>query len=92
MDQEVNIRLAVFNWLTEQAMIHGDVLPRELLREGLEFQGEQVPLISPQGIFKPRIMDLPLTITTSPQFALRRRLQFQRLPPIPLSGHGSTSS
>lgn len=44
----------------------GDVLPREFLQKGFEFQGERVPLVAPQGIFKPRIMDLPLSITTTP--------------------------
>jgi putative restriction endonuclease len=46
--------------------IHGDVLPRSLLQEGFQFRGQRVPLVSPQGIFKPKIMDLPLTITTTP--------------------------
>ncbi len=66
MDQDLRIRLAAFQWLAEQVDIHGDVLPRKLLHEGFVFNGEKVPLISPQGIFKPHIMDLPLTITTSP--------------------------
>lgn len=66
MDRDLQIRLAAFQWLAEQTNIHGDVLTRDLLRQGLEFEGRQVPLISPQGIFKPQIMDLPLTIMTSP--------------------------
>jgi putative restriction endonuclease len=66
MDRDLQIRLAAFNWLAEQTDIHGDVLPRDLLRNGFEFEGQQIRLISPQGIFKPQVMDLPLTITTSP--------------------------
>jgi putative restriction endonuclease len=65
MDRDMMIRIAAFDWLTGQVDIQGDVLPRTLLQEGFEFQGQRVPLISPQGIFKPRIMDLPLSITTS---------------------------
>jgi putative restriction endonuclease len=42
------------------------VLPRDLLLRGLVFEGRRVPLLSPQGIFRPRIAELPLTITTSP--------------------------
>ena len=61
------IRLAGFNWLRQQTDIHGDVLPRELLAEGFIFENERVPLVSPQGIFKPKIMELPLTITTTPK-------------------------
>ena len=59
------IRLAAFRWLSEATAIHGDVLPRTLLQQGFEFQGERIPLVSPQGIFKPRLMDLPLSITTT---------------------------
>jgi putative restriction endonuclease len=65
MDRDMMIRIAAFDWLAGQVDIHGDVLPRTLLQEGFEFQGQRVPLISPQGIFKPKVMDLPLSITTS---------------------------
>lgn len=30
------------------------------------FNGERVPLMGPQGIFKPRVCEMPLSITTSP--------------------------
>jgi len=62
------IRNAAFDWLSSQASIHGDVLPRRpLLEEGFLYRGERVPLVSAQGIFKPRIMSAPLSITTSPK-------------------------
>lgn len=62
-----SIRLAAFNWLTKQMITHGsDVLPRELLLQGFQFEGQRVPLLGPQGIFKPRLLELPLSITTSP--------------------------
>jgi putative restriction endonuclease len=61
------VRLAAFNWLNEQTMIHGDVLPRALLEKGFVFDDRQIPLVSPKGIFKPGILDLPLTITTAPK-------------------------
>lgn len=60
------IRVATFGWLKEQVDIHGDVLPRRLLEQGFEFEGERIPLLSPQGIFKPRRLELPLTFTTVP--------------------------
>lgn len=66
MVNDTAIRLAAFAWLSRQTEIHGDVLPRALLEEGFEFQGQRIPLVSPQGIFKPKVMDLPLSITTSP--------------------------
>ncbi len=67
MIADLQVRSAAFQWLQEQIEIHGDVLPRPLLQQGFEFQGERVPMVSPQGIFKPRIMDLPLTISTTPR-------------------------
>jgi len=60
------IRLASFTWLREQIQIHGEILPRKLLEAGFEFEGRRIPLMSPQGIFKPKDMKLPLTITTAP--------------------------
>lgn len=66
MNLDFEIRLAAFQWLKEQVDIRGDVLPRTLLQEGFHFQDLRIPLVSPQGIFKPRKMDFPLTITTTP--------------------------
>lgn len=61
------IRLSAFQWLEEQVTLHGDVLPREHLLRGFSFGNERIPLLSPQGIFKPRLLKLPLTITTAPR-------------------------
>ena len=61
------VRLGAFKWLKEQHDIHGDTLSRELLAKGFSFEGTRVPLVGPQGIFKPKILpEVPLTITTSP--------------------------
>jgi putative restriction endonuclease len=67
MDIDLQVRLAAFQWLSEQVAIYGDVLPRKLLEQGFVFQGQRVPLIAPPGIFKPQILDLPLSITTAPR-------------------------
>src|SRR5687768_1421588 len=67
MDTDLQVRLAAFNWLSEQVSLHGDVLPRKLLEQGFEFQGQRIPLVAPQGIFKPQVLDLPLSITTAPK-------------------------
>jgi len=60
------IRLKAFEWLDEQVKIHGDVLPRGLLERGFQFEDHIIPLVSPQGIFKPKMLDIPLSITTAP--------------------------
>ena len=66
-DLDMRVRLAAFNWLEKQVNIHVEFLTRDLLAKGFEFDGKRVPLVSPQGIFKPQIMpEIPLTITTTP--------------------------
>jgi len=65
--QDARIRAAAFEWLTEQVARHGDVLPRRLLAEGFVLDGVRVPLLGPQGIFKPKVLaGVPLSITTVP--------------------------
>ena len=59
------IRHAAFSWLSERVAEHDDVLPWSVLTEGFDFKGERVPLVSPQGIFKPRVCELPLSILTA---------------------------
>lgn len=61
------IRHAAFDWLATQVVLHGDVLPRDILPQGLIYQGQRVPLLGPKGIFKPAALDdAPLSITTAP--------------------------
>jgi len=67
-DHDRRVRLAAFRWLRAQVDIHGEVLPRSNLAEGFTFEGVRVPLLGPQGIFKPAILTgAPLSITTAPQ-------------------------
>jgi putative restriction endonuclease len=62
------LRLAAFEWLDKQTRIHGDVLTRDLLAKGFIFRGERIPLVSPKGIYKPKILpEIPLSITTTPE-------------------------
>jgi putative restriction endonuclease len=67
VDSDLQVRLAAFNWLSEQVNSHGDVLAWSVLLQGFEFHGKRVPLVSPQGIFKPQILELPISITTTPK-------------------------
>lgn len=60
------IRVAAFQWLEEQTTAHGEVLPWAVLLAGFEHEGQRVPLVSQQGIFKPRVCELPLSIRTAP--------------------------
>ena len=63
---DLRVRAAAFAWLSDQVMRYGDVLSREALVRGFFFEDVRVPLVGPQGIFKPRILEFPLSITTAP--------------------------
>lgn len=65
MDTDLSVRVAAFSWLTEKTETLGDVLPRTLIAEGFTFEGNRIPLVGPQGIFKPKILTLPLSITST---------------------------
>lgn len=65
MDTDLVIRLAAFRFLEEQVVIHGEVLPWSVLSAGFRHEGTRVPLVSQQGIFKPQVCRLPLSIRTS---------------------------
>jgi putative restriction endonuclease len=66
-ERDHRIRLAAFQWLRAQMDVMGEVLPRSLLAQGFTFVGTRVPLLGPQGIFKPGLMtEAPLSITTVP--------------------------
>lgn len=61
------IRIHAFTWLAEQVSVHGDVLPRRILQRGFDLDGQRIPLMGPQGIFRPQVLtDGPLSITTAP--------------------------
>lgn len=60
------IRLAAFEFLREQRKLYGETIPRAVLQHGFEFEGRRVPLVGPQGIFKPAVMpEMPLSLTTA---------------------------
>ncbi len=66
MLSDLRVRKEAFQWLDAQRAIYGDALPREILQKGFLMEGEQIRLLGPQGIFKPKRMELPLSITTVP--------------------------
>ena len=66
MSADTDIRAAAFSWLSEQAARHGDAVPTGTLRDGFSYRDERVTLVGPSGIWKPRVLDLPLSITSIP--------------------------
>jgi len=69
------VRSAAFAFLDQHAGRQGGVISRSKLEQGFVFEGRQVPLVGPQGIFKPAVMSagIPLTITTAAPVAGRPR-------------------
>ncbi|MDA1029179.1 MAG: hypothetical protein O3B41_09030 [Bacteroidetes bacterium] len=59
------MRTAAFEWLKRTIEIKGDVLSWNDLKFGFQYESEIIHLVSQQGIFKPRMLDVPLTIRTS---------------------------
>lgn len=75
-DFDQRVRLAAFAFLDKQQRLTGsELLTRDLLLRGFTFNGERVPLVSPQqGIFRPRVLPtLPLSILTAPVVEGRER-------------------
>ena len=61
-------RLAAFKWLGEQVERRGDeALPWNLLATGFPHGNKWIHLVGPRGIFKPEVMQLPLSLRSSYQ-------------------------
>ncbi len=67
LDLDTRVRVAAFEFLQRQTELYGTELTYERLLRGFQFEGRRVPLIAPQGIFKPAVLaELPLSIATAP--------------------------
>jgi putative restriction endonuclease len=68
-DRDQRVRLAAFAFLERLQQTHGGTLPYAPLLAGFDFEARRVPLLAPQGTFKPAVLDLPLSITTTPHMS-----------------------
>lgn len=59
------IRTATFQWLEKQYALFGGIFTRKLLEQGFYFHGNRITLVGPAGIWKPAVLELPLSITTT---------------------------
>lgn len=65
--RSAGIRVQIFEWLQQRIILNGDVLTRKELESECIIEEEVVPLLGPQGIFKPKVIQyFPISITTSP--------------------------
>ncbi len=60
------VRARAFAFLQEQTRIYPNAMPWKVLLGGFEYEGRRVPIVSQQGIFKPAVCRLPLSIRTAP--------------------------
>lgn len=67
MDHELAVRMGVFQYLDRLSDVHGDALPWRVLARGYVFDGLSIPLMGQAGIWKPRVLALPISVTTSPR-------------------------
>lgn len=80
LDLDSRVRLAAFEFLETVTARYGDALPWDTLRRGFVFEGTTVPLVSPQGIFKPRILpEMPLSIRTAPSHPYEDAIDYEGL-------------
>ena len=70
--RDQRVRLAAFEWLLHEIDTHGEVLPWSLLARGFDIEGERVPMLSQQGIFKPRLIPERALIDTHERFGILR--------------------
>ena len=61
------VRIAAFQYIVKLQQLHGDILPWSALASGFVFQGLTIPLIGAAGIWKPQVLEVPISITTSPR-------------------------
>ena len=59
------IRAAAGAWLSEQTDQHGPEFDWARLIHGFTFEGERIGLVNQRGIWKPKAMEMPLSIRTS---------------------------
>lgn len=62
---DLRVRAAAFDFLKRKGEHTDDTIDRVDLLKGFELDGQRIPLVSPQGIFTPAVLDRPLSISTT---------------------------
>jgi len=66
MDHDTAVRLAVFKYLDNLRLLNGEIFSWSDLQRGFTYANSSVPLIGAKGIWKPKVLSLPISIATSP--------------------------
>ena len=73
-DHDKLVRREAFRFLESLKLRYGETLPRSELQRGFDYEGVRVPLLGPEGIFRPKVLrEFPLSITVSPESPGRQR-------------------
>src|SRR4029079_17780317 len=67
------VRRRAFRFVAEQTFLHPNGIPWSVLSTGFQFERGRVPLLSQQGIFKPAVCRIPLSLPTAPIVEGRER-------------------
>ena len=65
MNPDFQIRQAAFQWLNAKAKNSNPILLGAELQRGFEYQGQVIHLKGARGIWKPKSMDLPISISST---------------------------
>ncbi len=78
---EPGARMEMFRWLEKQTAIQGDVLSRASLLKGFVFGTNRIPTLHPagRGIWKPKQLDVALSLTTTLNSPYSDRIEEERL-------------
>ncbi len=66
MELDAAFRIAVFDWLTQLTALRSDYVVTWKELSSFRFRGERATLIGAEGIWKPRQLELPISVATAP--------------------------
>ena len=65
VELERRVRHAAFDWLRKQTLTEGEELSWQTITRGFEFEGDWVQTADRWGIYKPPLLEIPLSIRSS---------------------------
>ena len=66
MQEQLMLRLQIFDWLNKQISIHGNILYSKLLNSYI-YKNEQIYIVGRKGIWKPKQLKYPISIMSDPK-------------------------
>ncbi len=63
--EDGKIRIALFQWLNERSTLNEGIFNREELAHGFHYNGRNITLVGPTGIWRPMGFTIPISIATT---------------------------